>query len=240
MRRSPSEFVIFAILSLVVAACGGDSAETTGTETATTTSLAPVTTGTSPTTTTVGVTATSTIATTTTEPVTSTTGTAVSLEEFENRIHQEWPGTVPSEMWETPDSWACEQITSDPTLGKGSVAKCVPATIGEGEYPVLTVLVLDDAGTIAVSQAGLPYDVLNADRIVDQLGAGLFCRDILGDSYLTSSVHDTDLQYFGAVLYWFMEGRPDRMDADRNEIPCETLVASDDVDSVWGGGWVEG
>jgi hypothetical protein len=55
-----------------------------------------------------------------------------------------------------------------------------------------------------------------------------------------ASLPEPDMTYFGAVLYWFMEGMPARMDADRNGVPCETLVSPDVVRSVWGGGWVEG
>jgi hypothetical protein len=48
------------------------------------------------------------------------------------------------------------------------------------------------------------------------------------------------MEFFGAVLYWFMKSMPERMDADRNGLPCETLVPADVVESVWDGGWVEG
>lgn len=106
---------------------------------------------------------------------------------------------------------------------------------------MLTVLVLDDAGTTAVSQAGVIYDVFNADWTVETLGgSGLYCRDILSsDSYLTT-LPEPEMTYFGAVLYWFMEGTPDRMDADLNGIPCETLVSPEIVRALWDGGWVEG
>jgi hypothetical protein len=34
-----------------------------------------------------------------------------------------------------------------------------------------------------------------------------------------------------------MEGQPDRMDADNNETPCETLVNANVVARFWEGGW---
>jgi hypothetical protein len=46
------------------------------------------------------------------------------------------------------------------------------------------------------------------------LGGGLLCRDVAAAGYL---------QFDNAVAYWLREGRPDRMDADRNGIPCETV-----------------
>ena len=45
------------------------------------------------------------------------------------------------------------------------------------------------------------------------LEAGLFCRDLAGMGY----------GLFEAVAYWMAEGAPDRMDADQNGIPCETV-----------------
>ncbi len=45
------------------------------------------------------------------------------------------------------------------------------------------------------------------------LPSGLFCRDLAADGY----------SYAAAIEYWRVEGMPDRMDADRNGIPCETV-----------------
>ena len=33
-----------------------------------------------------------------------------------------------------------------------------------------------------------------------------------------------------AVAYWLLEGAPDRMDADRNGIPCETVFSSSTIE----------
>lgn len=46
------------------------------------------------------------------------------------------------------------------------------------------------------------------------LSHGLFCRDIVLDPWTGPQV---------PFLYWLVEGSPDRMDADRDGIPCETL-----------------
>jgi hypothetical protein len=43
---------------------------------------------------------------------------------------------------------------------------------------------------------------------------GLYCRDIVIDPWTGPDV---------PFLYWLLEGSPDRMDADRDGIPCETL-----------------
>ena len=54
--------------------------------------------------------------------------------------------------------------------------------------------------------------------------SGLFCRDLLGRGY----------GYSEAVAYWTREGQPDRMDADRNGIPCETVYERAEVLAFWG------
>jgi hypothetical protein len=59
---------------------------------------------------------------------------------------------------------------------------------------------------------------------VTDLELGLFCRDLRPLGY----------SYAGAVQYWLGEGRPDRMDADRNGIPCETVYPESEVVEYWG------
>lgn len=59
---------------------------------------------------------------------------------------------------------------------------------------------------------------------VTDLEPGLFCRDLRPRGY----------SYAEAVQYWMIEGRPDRMDADRNGIPCETVYPESEVDAYWG------
>jgi hypothetical protein len=59
---------------------------------------------------------------------------------------------------------------------------------------------------------------------VEQLAAGLFCRDLNAGGYA----------YDEAVAYWTREGQPDRMDADRNGIPCETVYPRNEVVAFWG------
>jgi len=59
---------------------------------------------------------------------------------------------------------------------------------------------------------------------VSDLESGLFCRDLRRRGYT----------YAEAVHYWTVEGRPDRMDADRNGIPCETVYPESEVVAYWG------
>ena len=54
-------------------------------------------------------------------------------------------------------------------------------------------------------------------RNITGLEAGLFCRDL----------RDMGYGFWMAVPYWLAEGAPDRMDADGNGIPCETVFPED-------------
>ena len=59
---------------------------------------------------------------------------------------------------------------------------------------------------------------------VGDLPSGLFCRDLNAMGY----------PYWDAVAYWELEGRPSRMDAAGNGIPCETVYPYEDVRDYWG------
>lgn len=58
---------------------------------------------------------------------------------------------------------------------------------------------------------------------VRTLADGLFCRDLKARGY----------SYSAAVDYWRVHGQPDRMDADKNGIPCETVYPRSDVTAYW-------
>ncbi|WP_432884380.1 hypothetical protein ACQPYH_43760 [Kribbella sp. CA-245084] len=53
--------------------------------------------------------------------------------------------------------------------------------------------------------------------------AGLYCRDLAARG----------ASYAEAVRYWWYYGMPDRMDADKNGIPCETVYSSAAVNAFW-------
>lgn len=84
---------------------------------------------------------------------------------------------------------------------------------------------------------GIPCEtVYPVDRVADYFGgagrtddtglpSGLFCRDLVA----------AGLSYPFAVAYWVDEGLPERMDADRNGIPCETVYSPSEVREYWAG-----
>lgn len=56
--------------------------------------------------------------------------------------------------------------------------------------------------------------------------SGLFCRDLAALGY----------DYAAAVAYWEAQGEPERMDADRNGVPCETVYPADVIAAMFGPG----
>ena len=53
--------------------------------------------------------------------------------------------------------------------------------------------------------------------------AGLFCRDLAARG----------ATYAQAVAYWWYYDMPQRMDADKNGIPCETVYSAATVNAFW-------
>ncbi|MEU4184072.1 excalibur calcium-binding domain-containing protein [Micrococcus luteus] len=55
------------------------------------------------------------------------------------------------------------------------------------------------------------------------LASGLLCRDLAARG----------ATYAQAVGYWWYYGMPERMDADKNGIPCETVYSAATVYAFW-------
>jgi len=93
---------------------------------------------------------------------------------------------------------------------------CVRARfqISEGDPPVI----------FADQPPPGPPPTENVPPEVDQIEPGLYCRDLIARDY----------PYDDAAGYWVSEGRPERMDADLNGIPCETVYAPEAVAAYWG------
>ena len=88
-----------------------------------------------------------------------------------------------------------------------------------------TTLVTTTAPTTVPTTVPPPVTPAPAPADPRTLPAGLFCRDLKARGY----------SYSAAVDYWQANGEPDRMDADRNGIPCETVYPRSDVVARWGG-----
>lgn len=128
--------------------------------------------------------------------------------------------------------------------------------VGTGYIDDIFVLVPDDDGDFQVAAGGVYsyYEFWNDARLTDEewraeleaatnparpswqqiflageqpsarnvtgLESGLLCRDLAEQGY----------GFWAAVPYWLGEGAPDRMDADGNGIPCETVFAADEIE----------
>jgi hypothetical protein len=108
---------------------------------------------------------------------------------------------------------------------KGKIVACIarPKDTGEQQLDNLSVVVL-----ILDRRRGYAYDYGTGNpttrrQIRDEYGEGKFCRDL----------KEAGAPYFYAVMYWFAEDRPARMDADSDGIPCETVYRERAVDRIW-------
>ena len=78
--------------------------------------------------------------------------------------------------------------------------------------------------TTAPTTTAVPSTVPTTLGDVRTQPAGLFCRDLRAKGF----------SYPAAVDYWRAQGQPERLDADRNGIPCETVYPTGDVVAYWG------
>jgi len=93
-------------------------------------------------------------------------------------------------------------VTAPPTGTTQTVPTTTPSPT---KLPVTTTTGIPTTATTTTTAAALPH--------------GLFCRDLKGRGYT----------YAEALAYWKAEGSPDRMDADRNGIPCETVYPAAEI-----------
>jgi hypothetical protein len=78
----------------------------------------------------------------------------------------------------------------------------------------------------------------STEQLMEQYAAsptGLSCADLrAGEATFPFDVSTTDDvgSIFWSIVYWNLEGQPDRMDVDLDGVPCETLYPDGAVDSV--------
>jgi hypothetical protein len=201
--------VALLLVVLFAAACGSDSDEADGPST-------------SDSTTTISSTASTTTTTTTTVAPPAEPRTVADLEQAmtEEISRKDPPG---------PGRATCE--ASGPLVDWQPI-RCVFEADEPLEYGPIYVTVLNGGRytwTVGECCAG--------GALPDDYPAGLMCRDLIQppstlppDHYLPES---NSLTYPEAVYYWLTEGRPDRMDADGNGRPCETVYPADEVQAFW-------
>lgn len=133
------------------------------------------------------------------------------------------------------------------TVGHGDVFACrgVPQTEPgfETEAGGMVFAVLNDDGLVSWAiGTDMPDTTARLMEVYADAPSGLLCSDLLDPDTpalgpLFSAYTTTpQLGYFESVVYWFLEGQPDRMDEDRDGFPCETRYAPDVVADFWDGG----
>jgi hypothetical protein len=247
------------MVAATVAGCGdGDDSATTSS--ATDGQTTAVTSGTATTTGTTTSTMTVTSSTTTTMTSTSTpdNGTASSTGGGGATVESVVAATqamLDEEFAANPDPppevLGAVEISCDRTgaVGAGDVLACTGTPRTEPGFdldPVgILLAILDDAGNAAwATGTDLPDNNAALGRLAGSATPGLFCRDLVDPDaqavtgFFDATTTNESFGYFLSVVYWFLEGRPDRMDEDGNGIPCETVHDAAVVAAIWNGGEV--
>ncbi len=118
------------------------------------------------------------------------------------------------------DSAPAAPDTTEPP--SSTTTTTVPTTVAEA--PTTSTTTTATTTTMAPTTTTTLPEPTTTLAAIGSLGSGLFCRDVVALGY----------GYADAVAYWTREGRPDRMDADRNGIPCETVYDRATVVAFWG------
>lgn len=126
------------------------------------------------------------------------------------------------------DVFACAGSSSAPTSAAVEDAGTV-------------IYVLDESGRAAwTSGSDVPGPTDKLLETYQRVPKGLLCRDLLSpetDAFPFSGNSDNPKSaFFWSLVYWSLEGEPDRMDADLDGTPCGTLYETDVIDDVLAGG----
>jgi hypothetical protein len=192
-----------------------------------------------------------TTASTTDETTTSSAGetttpsAALTIEDVvavvQSDLDDEFPASEPTEGVLGAYQVQCRE--SGP-VNVGDVFACggIPQTDADVQLDPAGILiyVIGEAPTVAwLAGTDVPDTTAGLLGIYKESPHGLFCRDLLDADTITwfSGVGPAPTTgYFKSLVYWALEGRPDRMDADRDGIPCETVYESDVIEDVLDGG----
>lgn len=243
MRRL---LILLGAIVLVASCSPTDEEETTTSEspaTSVTLSTGVVTTTSlvsSTTSSTIHGTTTSSVSETTIEPVSS-----VAIEDvvamIQSQLDEEFAASDPPHGVLGPTQVQCLDSGS---VNMGNAFACAGIPQTEKDFQLDTVgivfYVIDDTPTVAwLPGTDVPDTTEGLLSIYDETPKDLYCRDLLAEDPSTwfdgyGSVPATG--YFLSLLYWSLEGQPDRMDADGNGIPCETLWPADVIEDVIDGG----
>jgi hypothetical protein len=227
---------------LILGACGGGEAEEATSSSAAPTTSAVTTTTTLPTTTTPPPGSTSTEETTSTSPTSTTAPESVEVATvvswIQQRLDDEFARSDPPEGVLGAIQLECDDTN---TIKVGGVLACRGVPQSDPDFPLdpvgVVIYVLDVSGRAAfLSGTDLPDTTAALREAYEQAEKGLFCRDLLSPGteggLFNGSGRPPEDAFLMALVYWSLEGEPDRMDADGNGIPCETLYDAEVIDRV--------
>ncbi len=179
---------------------------------------------------------------TTTQPPTDTTTVRAVVNWIQAGIDAAFAQSDPPDSILGPSQLDCADAGS---IRVGGVLSCMLWTNHDRDFEFedagVTIYVLDTEGRAAWS-AGTdgPGSTEELQSAHARVPSGLFCRDLLNPDVsahpFSAFGRPPTSGFFWSLVYWSLEGEPDRMDADRNGIPCETLYDASDVASVLAGG----
>jgi hypothetical protein len=107
------------------------------------------------------------------------------------------------------------------------------ADMGYGAYEAIPYWLAEGApDRMDADQNGVPCETIFREDIEHFLNAAI--GEPTGQSCADLGLPDDRSGYERAVAYWMLEGAPDRMDADRNGVPCETVFSTDTVQEYLG------
>ncbi|MDH3729819.1 MAG: hypothetical protein OES13_01650 [Acidimicrobiia bacterium] len=95
---------------------------------------------------------------------------------------------------------------------------------------IVMMVVGADGAARWLSGTDIPDNLSSLEALYQRQAGAHFCRELAEEAGIPF-----DLGYKGAVIYWFLDGMPDRMDADRDGVPCETVFFYEEVLQVWQG-----
>lgn len=227
-RATPSRpraraLVVAVLVCAVLASCGGETASTNSTGQATDAGSSAATSVAAPSVT-AGSTVTATAASPSTTSIPSSTTTA-SKRATVYDLERDLEATI-NDDGSNPGRALCE---ARGTLSDWQAVLCYYHPEEPAEFGGIHVAIFDHnryAWALGECCAGGPW--------VEAYAPGLYCRDLLKPpSDGMEHPEEYHLSYGLAVWYWLKEGRPDRMDADGNGVPCETVYPESEVDKYW-------
>ena len=227
MRKEPAAVTVLlaiAILASLIGGCGSEGDEVSATSADTSI-------------------ATSTNATSATDTQPATTTVEAVIAKIQAQFDADFAQSTPPPGTTGPTELVC---TDTGPIEVGGVFGCstrFPAEPGEGtEEGGLVAYVLDADGRAAYDAAtDIPASTEGLLEAYRNAPKGLFCRDLRNEdveAYPFRQLSTPSADFFWSLVYWSLEGRPDRMDADLNGIPCETLYDDAVVAEVLAGGQV--